>query len=270
MSLPHTRITDTDVAVSAIGLGTVKFGRNTGVKYPQAFDLPTDAEILKLLDVAWENGINLIDTAPAYGTSEQRLGALLAQHKQDWIIATKAGESFDPATGASHYDFSRTALTDSIHNSLRQLRREQLDIVLIHSDGNDLDVIERHGALDTLTQLKQQGLIRAIGMSTKTVAGGLRALEQSDIVMVMHNANYNEEQTVIEHATLTGKSIFIKKALASGHLNAADKETIIDPVKNHLNAIFQHPAVASVVMGTLNPKHLSDNIAKAETAILAP
>ena len=55
----------TGLAVSPLGLGTVKFGRNAGVKYPRPFDLPSDQQALTLLETAWELGINLLDTAPA-------------------------------------------------------------------------------------------------------------------------------------------------------------------------------------------------------------
>ncbi|HCD05104.1 MAG TPA: aldo/keto reductase, partial [Methylophaga sp.] len=55
------------------------------------------------------------------------------------------------------------------------------------SDGNDVPIIEQHRALETLNELKQQGLIAATGISSKTVDGGLLALQKSDIVMVTHN-----------------------------------------------------------------------------------
>jgi aryl-alcohol dehydrogenase-like predicted oxidoreductase len=64
-------IHSTDIAVSQLGLGTVKFGRNQQVKYPSQFDLPSDDEIMTLLEIAQELGINFIDTAPAYGISEE-------------------------------------------------------------------------------------------------------------------------------------------------------------------------------------------------------
>ena len=92
----------TDMEVSPLGLGTVKFGRNQGVKYPHAFALPSDGEIRNLLDLAWDLGINLLDTAPAYGSSEERLGQLL-DHSQDWIIVTKVGENF--SEGCSLFRF---------------------------------------------------------------------------------------------------------------------------------------------------------------------
>ena len=61
---------DTGLTVSALGLGTVKIGRDQGVKYPTAFSIPDDDAVRNLLARARELGINLIDTAPAYGRSE--------------------------------------------------------------------------------------------------------------------------------------------------------------------------------------------------------
>ena len=76
MLLTHRPIGKTNINISPIGLGTVKLGRNTGVKYPQQFKLPNDKQAQDLLHIAKEWNINLIDTAPAYGNSEQRLGKL--------------------------------------------------------------------------------------------------------------------------------------------------------------------------------------------------
>ena len=75
--LPKKNIPGTELDVSVLGLGTVKLGRDKGVKYPESFTIPNDEAALALLQQAWDLGINLIDTAPAYGNSEQRLGELL-------------------------------------------------------------------------------------------------------------------------------------------------------------------------------------------------
>ena len=69
----------TGLQVSAIGFGTVKLGRNQQVKYPSGFALPDDARVEALLQIARDAGVNLLDTAPAYGSSEERLGKLLQQ-----------------------------------------------------------------------------------------------------------------------------------------------------------------------------------------------
>lgn len=198
--LPKKTIPGTELDVSVLGLGTVKLGRDKGVKYPESFTIPDDQAALALLQQAWDLGINLIDTAPAYGNSEQRLGELLPQLPFDWIICSKAGELFNSTTGESSFDFSADGLKRSIENSLKRLNRDQIEIVLIHSDGNDVPVIEQYKALETLNELKQQGLILATGMSTKTVEGGLLTLDQADIAMVTHNLAYQGEQDVLDAA----------------------------------------------------------------------
>ena len=60
-------IAGTDIKVSPLGFGTVKLGRDQGVKYPAGFKIPDDREAVVLLDQAQSLGINLLDTAPAYG-----------------------------------------------------------------------------------------------------------------------------------------------------------------------------------------------------------
>ena len=143
----------TGLKVSPLGLGTVKFGRNQGVKYPHPFELPSDREARALLDLAWDLGINLLDTAPAYGDSEERLGRLLRQNRRDWVIVTKVGEEFHD--GVSRFDFSAAATRASVERSLRRLGVEALDAVLIHSSGDDLAILEREDVLPTLLALKQ-------------------------------------------------------------------------------------------------------------------
>ena len=162
----------TGILVSPIGLGTVKLGRDQGVKYPDDFTIPDDSSAASLIAQARELGINLIDTAPAYGVSEQRLGRLLKGQRQQWVICTKVGEEYD--SGQSFFDFSAKHTRFSIERSLKRLHTDCIDIVLVHSDGNDLQVIHQQGVLDELEKCKQQGLIRAYGVSTKTVEGGLQ------------------------------------------------------------------------------------------------
>lgn len=258
-------IAETGLAVSPLGLGTVKLGRTAGVKYPDSFKIPDDVQTLKLLSEASELGINLIDTAPSYGNSEQRLGQLLPKLNREWVIATKVGELFNADLAQSHYNFTAEFIKQSVVQSLKNLRRDVLDIVLIHSDGNDQHIIQHLGVLEILNDLKQQGLIRATGMSTKTVNGGLLALQQSDIAMVMHNSGYQDEQAVLDQAATSNKAVFIKKALNSGHL--ASSSSVTDPVQASFDTIYQNPAVTSIVIGTITPSHLTSNVSKAVKAL---
>ncbi len=246
------QINGTDLTVSAIGLGTVKFGRNEGVKYPQSFSIPNDKELSKLLDKTKELGINFIDTAPAYGNSEERIGKLL-KDRNDWVISTKVGEQF--INGQSHFDFSKKQVQSSIESSLRNLNTDYLDIVLIHSDGNDESILSDSDTLETLKKLQDKGLIRAIGMSTKTIPGGILAVKLMDIVMLTYNLN-QQDQAVVDYALMLNKGVLVKKSLMSGHIQAQGRNLI----QESMQLIFSQPAINSMIVGTINTDHLTKNI----------
>jgi len=257
----------TGMDVSAIGLGTVKLGRNQGVKYPRSFNLPDDNAMDALLRSAKDIGVNLLDTAPAYGCSEERLGRWLKKsgNRFDWILSSKFGETF--VDGVSSFDFSRQSALESIDRSLKRLQTDYLDLVLVHSDGNDVEIIEKHDVFGTLQELKNAGKIRAYGMSTKTVEGGLRAVEHSDVVMVTYGPHEQNEQPVIAHAHKMGKGVLIKKALASGHLEKISHSG--SPVADAVQFVLSEDGVSSIVIGTLNPTHLEEAVFHANECIRA-
>jgi len=253
----------TDILVSALGLGTVKLGRNEGVKYPTGFSLPSDEDARELLAIARDLGVNLIDTAPAYGSSEQRLGRLLKGQRNDWVICSKVGEEFED--GQSRYDFTPEHVHRSVDRSLRRLGCDHLDIVLVHSDGSDLDIVQRHGTLDALAELKRAGKLRSFGLSGKTVAGGMAALETSDLLMVTYNLSERDQEPLLDRCAERSKGVLIKKALASGHLDSLSKGE--DAVLASLKCVLGHPATTSAVIGTITPAHLRSNIEAARLAL---
>lgn len=253
----------TELRVSPLGLGTVKIGRNEGLKYPSTFVLPSDREVRDLFNLAADLGINLLDTAPAYGSSEQRLGRLLPGPRDHWVLSTKVGEIF--SAGQSRFDFSATGTRASVERSLRRLRTDYLDIVLIHSSGADLEILQREEVLEELLMLRRKGLIRAVGMSTKTVAGGQEIIRRADLVMVTCNPLERGQLPVLVEAARTGKGVLIKKALDSGHLRQFASP---DPVEYALRYVFGQPGVGSVVLGTINPDHLRHNVAAAERVLV--
>jgi aryl-alcohol dehydrogenase-like predicted oxidoreductase len=245
----------TGLQVSLLGLGTVKLGRDQRVKYPTSFQIPGPRAAADLLACARELGINLIDTAPAYGGSETRLGKLLADQRDAWLISTKVGETF--VAGRSRYDFSPEHVQASVRGSLQRLRTTHLDIVLIHSDGKDLEILNRLGTLEALQALKQQGLLRAIGISHKTVAGAERAIELGcDVIMATLSLSEQSEAPIIAAAGRAGCGVLIKKPLASGHAGTAS-----------LQFVAAQPGVSSLIVGTINPAHLRENAAVLASAV---
>ena len=249
-------VAGTGIELSPLGFGTVKLGRNQGVKYPSGFTIPDDQQALDLLNLARDLGINLLDTAPAYGNSEERLGQLFAKYKglrDQWVICSKVGEEFE--NGESRFDFTPEHIRFSVERSLKRLNTDVIEMMLVHSSGDDVNIIEQSGCLDVLADLKKEGKILASGMSTKTVEGGILALRHSDIAMVTYNLNEQGEKPVLDYALEHNKGILIKKALASGHA-CLDGD---DPVYESMKLVFSHPAVSSAIIGTINPVHLRQN-----------
>ena len=254
MKVPQRPLGNTDMSVSLLGLGTVKLGRQQGVKYPEPFELPDDKAAARLLDSARDLGINLLDTAPAYGSSEARLGKLLLDQRQQWLLCSKVGETF--SAGVSSYDFSPEAVQISIKRSLQRLHTDHLDIALIHSDGDDLKILDTLGTLDCLNDLKARGWIRATGISHKTEAGGRRAIAVGcDVIMATLNLEAQSEAGLIAEAGQQGVGVLVKKALASGHSSTAS-----------LRFAAQAAGVSSVIVGTINPDHLKENAAVVSAA----
>lgn len=247
---------DTGLTVSALGLGTVKLGRDRGVRYPTAFQIPDDKAALRLLDTARHCGINLIDTAPAYGDSEERLGRLLHGQRQHWVICSKVGEEFDGAQ--SRFDFSPRHTRHSIQRSLQRLRVEALDIALIHSDGSDLTILQDMGTLQTLRDLQREGLVRAVGISSKTTEGGLAAAPLCDVLMVSYNLEDQSQQAVLDACRQRGVGVMIKKALAGGH--AVNSGGTASALSQAMALCLGEPATSSVVIGTVNTQHLTTNV----------
>ncbi len=244
----------TGLNITPIGFGAFKIGRNQKIKYAQSYDLPGDDATATLLAAILDVGINYIDTAPAYGISEERLGCLLPNHGRDCIISTKVGETFDD--GQSHYAFDAPSITASIERSRERLNREQLDCVFIHSDGRDLEIQNNTDIVATLQRLKDAGLIRAIGFSGKTPAGATLALNWADAIMVEYHLNDTSHDSIMREARERQIGVVVKKGLASGELSP----------EQSIRFVLAHPAVTSLVIGGLSIEHIRQNVRIAESA----
>jgi aryl-alcohol dehydrogenase-like predicted oxidoreductase len=262
-AMTHRSLGRTGLDVSPIGFGAFKIGRNQNVKYPSAYDLPDDQAVDRLLNGVLDCGVNLIDTAPAYGLSEERIGRAIAQRRDEFVLCTKVGETFriDDETGRpiSTYDFSEQTIRASVERSLSRLRTDSIDILLLHSDGRDLFILNQTDAIASLMRLKEDGLVRCIGLSGKTAAGHSAALDWADVIMVEYHAGNRSEEVVIAEAATAGVGVLVKKGLAAGHL----------PPAPGIRFVLSNPDVASLVIGGLNLDHIRENIAIAETTLTA-
>ena len=143
-----------------IAEGVVTAAYDAGVPTEFQFDLPDDNQVRSLLALARELGINLLDTAPAYGTSQQRLGQLLGDQRSQWVIVSKVGEIFEG--GESRFDFSFDHTVATVEQSLRTLNTDYLDIYFLHHFDPQTPLEE---TLRALHDAAAQGKIRYAGVS---------------------------------------------------------------------------------------------------------
>ena len=249
--MDHRRLGRSDLLVSPLGFGAFKIGRNEATKYPGSYELPDDASVARLLNGVLDLGINFIDTAPAYGLSEQRIGAALSGRRQEFVLSTKVGETW--ANGRSDFDFSAEGVRASVHRSLQRLDTDVLDIVFIHSSGEDVAILEETDAVATLRGLRDEGLVRAIGLSGKTVEGARAALAWADVIMVEYHLDDRSHAAIIADAADADVGVVVKKGLASGHLDAGEA----------IRFVLATPGIGSLVVGGLDLDHLRENVGVA-------
>ncbi|MCH7525953.1 MAG: aldo/keto reductase [Planctomycetes bacterium] len=240
--------------ISPIGFGAFKIGRNEGVKYPRRYDLPDAAAVDRLLNSVLDLGVSYIDTAPAYGLSEERIGQSIAHRRDEYILSTKVGETFDD--GRSTYDYSGRAIRSSLHRSLQRLRTEALDFVFVHSNGDDLEILRNTDVIPTLRALRDEGLIKAIGLSGYTADGFKEALDWADAIMVEYHLENRSLEPVIASAAERGTLVMVKKGLRSGRL---------DPEES-IRFVLANQAVTSLVIGGLSIDHIQRNMSVARSA----
>jgi aryl-alcohol dehydrogenase-like predicted oxidoreductase len=138
--------------VSALTLGTMLFGEQTNTE-----------DSLRIIDKAWDQGINFIDTADVYtgGRSEELVGEAIARHRQDWVVATKVG--FGPPDGLPNRSgLSRKRIFNALDASLTRLDTDYLDIYYLHREDHSTPL---EVTISAIGDLIRQGKIRYWGLS---------------------------------------------------------------------------------------------------------
>jgi aryl-alcohol dehydrogenase (NADP+) len=142
----------TGIKVSPYALGALMFATQVGN--------PDPADSIRIIHRALDAGINLVDTADAYGDSEEIVGRALKGRRDAVVLTTKVGRPIgdDP----NQQGASRRWIITAVENSLRRLQTDHIDVYQIHRPDPDTDVEE---TLSALTDLLHSGKIRAFGTS---------------------------------------------------------------------------------------------------------
>src|ERR1700748_2947406 len=124
-----------------------------------------DEDAGRLLNSVLDRGINLIDTSPDYGRSEELIGRYLAGRRDEFFLASKCGCPLNPPADAPPpypHDYSPANVRADVEQSLRRLRTDRIDLVQVHMSPSKATLEENH-TVETLKALQAEGKIRFIG-----------------------------------------------------------------------------------------------------------
>jgi pyridoxine 4-dehydrogenase len=262
-----------DCIVRRLGYGAMQL---TG---PGVFGPPKDHEAaLAVLRAAVESGVNHIDTADFYGphVTNQIIREALAPYRDDLVIVTKVGArrgedaSWIPA-------FSREELTQAVHDNLRNLGLDVLDVVNLRSMFNPHHPAEGslEAPLTVLADLQRQGLVRHIGLSNVTsmqIAEGRRICE---IVCVQnyYNLAHRADDTLIDD--LARQGIAYVPFFPLGGFTPLQSSTLSDvaaqlgatPMQVALAWLLQRSPNILLIPGTSSVTHLRENLGAGQLAL---
>jgi len=250
----------------------------------------TDEDAGRLLNAVLDGGINLIDTSPDYGRSEELIGSYVSHRRDEFFLASKCGCLLEiPADTPPPYphDYSPKNVRADVEQSLRRLRTDRLDLVQVHMSPS-VAVLEDNHTVETLRELQGEGKIRFIGMSgILPDLPGQIALDVFDAFQIPYSAVQRDHEDLITEAADTlirggaaRGAASEEKNWTTGPLTQAPglgqrnwetsgiEDLIADAGIGKQEFIVRftlsHPALSTTIVGTANPAHLASNIALAE------
>ncbi|NXZ86893.1 aldo/keto reductase family oxidoreductase [Serratia fonticola] len=243
---------------------------------PGVFGPPKDPETaIAVLREVVANGVNHIDTSDFYGPhyTNQIIRQALHPYADDLVIVTKIGARRDEQ-GAWLPAFSPAELTQAVHDNLRNLGLDVLDVVNLRC------MFDAHGPaegsieepLSVLSELQQQGLVRHIGLSNVTSAQVAQGQKICEIVCVQNNYNlvHRDDDALIDE--LAGKGIAYVPFFPLGGFTPLQSTTLSEvaqqvgasPMQVALAWLLQRSPNILLIPGTSSLAHLKENLAAAQ------
>jgi pyridoxine 4-dehydrogenase len=259
-----------DLTVNRLGFGAMRI-TGDGI-----WGWPKDrAAALKVLKRAVELGVNLIDTADAYGpeTSELLIAEALHPYPKGLVIATKGGLT-RPGPGQWSPNGRPDYLKQCVDNSLKRLKLDRIDLYQLHRIDSKVPVEDSLGALK---EAQQAGKIRHIGLSEVSPEEIARARKVVPIVTVQNRYNLDDRKwdKTLAYCEKEGLG-FMPWAPVGG--NAGVRSAAVEATAKAKNATVYQLAIAwllqrSPVMlpipGTSSVAHLEENMAAAKVKLTA-
>ncbi|HEY3941540.1 MAG TPA: aldo/keto reductase [Acidimicrobiales bacterium] len=289
MTLPTSVLGRTGETVTKLGYGAMEL-RSRRVD-------PADAD--RILNAVLDAGINIVDTSPDYGRSEEHIGRAIAHRRDEYFLASKCGCPVgegvgEDLTGPRPHVFTPENVRAAVEQSLRRMRTDHLDLVQVHMSPAPQTLTEQ-GALDELVSLRDEGKVRFIGMSgTLPNLPDQIAMGVFDVFQIPYSAVEREHEGAITAAARSGAGTVIRGGVAKGvpepradypepfqqvmrERKARFEQTDIDdlrgdtdPLDFMLRFTISHPDMHTTIVGTKSPEHLAANVRAATLGPLPP
>lgn len=264
----------TGMQVTQLGYGSM------GLRGPRTWGVRVveDADADRFLNLVLDSGVNFIDTAPVYGVAEERIGKYIGARRDEFYLATKCGSTY--VQHENHieigHQWEKEVIARDLETSLQRLRTDYIDLMQFH--GGDAETLERNGLIDQLLDLKSQGVIRHIGVSSKIPnLKDLIEFHVFETFQIPYSCLAPEHDDLIQAASESGAGVIIRGGIAHGGPDAEIQRPALNDVWEAaaldeflkdgmtraefiLRFTISHPGCDTTIVGTCNPDHLSENI----------
>ena len=232
----------------------------------------TEERAESMLNHVLDAGINYVDTANDYERSEEFIGKLISHRRDEFYLASKCG----CVPGGGVHVWTEENAFRALHESLSRLKTDYLDLMQLHNP--TADECERGGLVAALNQMRDQGKVRWIGVST-TLPNLPTFLEWGvfDVFQIPYSALEREHEEWIAKVAEAGIGTVIRGGVALGEpgqgtgdpeqwkgFDGANLDDLREADESRsaflLRFTLTHPGIHTIIVGTQNPAHLSENV----------
>ena len=276
--LPTKTLGRTGLEVTNLGYGAMEVRGAPRARHT------TEKQSEVILNAVLDAGINFVDTSNDYGLSEERIGKYISHRRSEFHLATKCG--CPPGADPGGHIWTRENLFRGLHESLERLNTDHVDVMQLHGP----TVVEcRQGELlRALEDMRAQGKVRWLGVSTRLphlttyLDWGL-----FDVFQIPYSALEREHEGWTTLAAAAGIGTIIRGGVAKGapgmgigqeevwqKFDEANLDELREAGESRTSFMLRftltHPGVNTIIVGTLNPAHLNENVGAVLKGPLSP
>jgi len=244
------------IQVSEIAFGGVEIGMPYGLGVNRKKDMLSKSDSINLLHDAIDGGINFFDTARMYGASEEIMGEAFKHKREQVVIATKCKHLKNHSGDLSSAEIIKSRIRESLAESLGALQTDFVDVFMLHRVNKE--ILKNEAIKETFSRLKEQGVIRATGVSTYTVEESKLAIDSGvwDVIQIPFNLMDQSQEEIFELTENKGIGLMVRSVLFKGILTDKGRNLhkALNDVEKHIKLYDDLLNETNVDLATLATK----------------